>query len=82
MNIKTKYNIGDEVWSGSIHDTLLIDRFKYKGHGRPMKSDYITVSEATRKYNSLFNAYLDVMRKKTYTAVKLASTKEELIEML
>lgn len=37
----------------------ILNRFTYKGKGRPRKTDYITVEEAQKILNKLMNDYLD-----------------------
>ena len=43
----------DEFYGVSIMDQVIIDRFKYKGKGRPRKVDYISIREAQRQLNTI-----------------------------
>lgn len=41
---------------------VIIDRFKYKGRGRPKKSDYMELNEAQARINTILNDHLNSLR--------------------
>ena len=43
---------------GLMGEKIIIDRRKYKGLGRPRKSDYITLKEAQKQINGFMNAVI------------------------
>lgn len=45
----------EEFYGVGIIDKLHLDYFKYKGRGRPKKTDYSPLSELQRKINTLVN---------------------------
>lgn len=49
----------DQVFYGDgLLDLLMIDRFKYKGRGRPRKIDYTTLREVQKRINEYHNLML------------------------
>lgn len=61
-------NIDAEVdssifWGHSLFDLTVIDRFTYKGKGRPRKTDYTTFSILQYKMNVLLNKHISHARK-------------------
>ena len=68
MNIKTKYNIGDEVW-------FVFD-------GKPLNGKIAKISEHTIKIKVRFKDGKDYLFSREIKGFKLLSTKEELLKSL
>lgn len=49
----------NDFYGYSFGDTLLIDRWKYKGIGRPKKTDYINLKGLQKKVNLELNKFID-----------------------
>lgn len=41
-----------DFFGAGFMEFLVIDRWKYKGRGRPRKTDYITIAKAWQKINA------------------------------
>lgn len=52
----------DDFYSPGISDIRLIDRFIYRGRGRPRKTDYTTFSSLQIKVNVLLFWYLFIVK--------------------
>jgi hypothetical protein len=48
-----------DFWAASIDKMKVLDRFVYKGHGRPRKTDYCTLQELERKLNQALHTFID-----------------------
>ena len=48
-----------ELYGISILGNRIIDRFKYKGKGRPRLNDYCTIEEAQNNLNIVMSDYLN-----------------------
>jgi len=54
----------EDFYGLHLSERKLINRAKYSGKGRPKKNDYMTLVEAQKALNKLFNLYLDARDKK------------------
>ena len=68
MTIKTKYNIGDEVW-------FIFD-------GKPLNGKIAKISEYTIKIKVIFKDGKDYLFSREIKGFNLFSTKEELLKSL
>ena len=54
------------IYGVSIIEDKIIDRFKYRGRGRPRQGDYCTIKEAQKKifnsYNDYYNSLVNKVR--------------------
>ena len=55
-----KFMIRGIYGSSLMEERNIIDRFKYKGRGRPRNEDYITIEEAQKKLNRLRADYIEM----------------------
>lgn len=51
----------DEFYSQSVIELRILNRFTYKGKGRPRKTDYITIKEAMNQVVIVHNMFLNTM---------------------
>ena len=51
-----------QFWGEGINAAKLIDRFVYKGRGRPRNTDYCTLEQLQRKLNIQMNKMLDAKK--------------------
>lgn len=57
----------DDFYGKSLlEEKIIINRFTYKGRGRPCKGDYQTVHDAQRLKNYLINRAIENAYRKTY----------------
>jgi hypothetical protein len=49
----------DSLYGVSLIESLIINRLRYSGRGRPRKTDYQTVEEAQKQINDLRAVYLE-----------------------
>lgn len=47
----------EEFYSASLSEELILDRFLYRGKGRPRKTDYSPLSVIQKKINLLMSQY-------------------------
>lgn len=61
----------NDFYGADLFEQVIKDPFKYRGKGRSRKTDYITVREASKKFNTFWNEYLKLKIKQIYPPVKI-----------